>query len=66
QLQAGKRIPIIIKGWRGGWLKQSEAPQVHGEGWLSAAGALAPISVRAEDEKKGAFTFYFSATPQKD
>ncbi len=66
QLLAGKRIPITIRGWRGGWLKKSSEPLVKGEGWLSAAGALSPIAVKAEDEKKGAFTFYFSATPVED
>ena len=66
QLPAGQRIAITIKGWRGGWLKKSDAPLVSGEGWLSDAGALAPIPVQAEDGKKGAFTFYFSAIPRKD
>ena len=66
QLQPGKRIPITIKGWRGSWLKKSAEPLVSGEGWLSAAGALTPISVKAEDRKKGAFTFYFSAIAEKD
>lgn len=66
QLQPGQRIPVTVRGWRGGWLKKSEAPLVSGEGWLSAAGALAPIAVKAQDEKKGAFTFYFSAVAQKD
>ena len=66
QLQPGKRIPITIKGWRGGWLKKSSDPLVSGEGWLSAAGALTPISVKAEEPKKGAFTFYFSAISEKD
>jgi hypothetical protein len=66
QLQPGKRIPITIKGWRGSWLKKSTEPLVSGEGWLSAAGALTPISVKAEEPKKGAFTFYFSAIPDKD
>lgn len=66
QLQPGKRIPVTIKGWRGGWLKKSDEPLVSGEGWLTAAGALTPISVKAEDQKKGAFTFYFSAIPEKD
>ena len=66
QLQPGKRIPITIKGWRGGWLKKSAEPLASGEGWLSAAGAVTPISVKAEDAKKGAFTFYFSAIAEKD
>lgn len=66
QLRPGQRIPVTIKGWRGGWLKKSDEPLVSGEGWLTAAGALTPISVKAEDQKKGAFTFYFSAIPEKD
>lgn len=66
QLQPGKRIPVTIKGWRGGWLKKSDEPLVSGEGWLSAAGAVTPIPVKAEDPKKGAFTFYFNAIPEKD
>ena len=66
QLPPGKRISVTIKGWRDGWLKKSEAPLVSGEGWLSAVGAMAPVAVKAEDPKKGAFTFYFSAAPDKD
>ncbi|MET0892124.1 MAG: hypothetical protein ABWY01_00985 [Pseudoxanthomonas sp.] len=66
QLPAGKRIPITIKGWRGGWLKKTEAPLVNGQGWLSSAGSLAPIAVKAEDDRKGGFTFYFSATPRTE
>lgn len=66
QLQPGKRIAVTVKGWRGGWLKKTDEPLVSGEGWLSAAGTLSPISVKADDEKKGAFTFYFSAAPEKD
>ena len=66
QLPPGKRIAVTIKGWRSGWLKKSEAPLASGEGWLSAAGAMTPVSVKAEDPKKGAFTFYFSAVPDKD
>ena len=66
ELTPGKRIPITIHGWRGGWLKKTDAPVVKGEGWLSAAGTLTPITVKADDAKKGSFTFYFSATPRKD
>ena len=65
ELAPGKRIPITIKGWRGGWFKKS-APVVMGEGWLAAEGALAPIAVKATDENKGAFVFYFSATAQRE
>jgi len=66
ELPPGERIPITIHGWRGGWLKKSEAPLVNGQGWLSAAGTLTPIAVKADDDRKGAFTFYFSAAPRKD
>lgn len=66
ELAAGKRIPITIKGWRGGWFKKSDEPTVSGQGWVTSAGALAPIAVKATDESKGAFTFYFSAVPEKE
>ncbi|MET0813801.1 MAG: hypothetical protein ABWX88_01280 [Pseudoxanthomonas sp.] len=66
ELAPGKRIPITIKGWRGGWFKKSEEPTVTGQGWLTSAGTLAPIAAKAADENKGAFTFYFSALPEKD
>lgn len=61
ELPPGKRIPITIKGWRGGWFKKGGEPLVIGHGTLQAAGALAPIPVKAADEGKGAFTFYLSA-----
>lgn len=66
ELTPGKRIPITIKGWRSGWFKGASEPLVQGEGWLVSAGALAPITVKATDEAKGAFTFYFSAAPERD
>jgi hypothetical protein len=66
ELGPGKRIPITVKGWRGGWFKSSDQPTVSGQGWLSSAGSLAPIAVKAADESKGAFTFYFSAAPEKN
>lgn len=66
ELAPGKRIPITINGWRGGWFKKSDEPVVSGQGWLSSAGSLAPIAVKAADENKGAFTFYFSAVPEKE
>ncbi len=66
ELAPGQRLPIVVKGWRSGWFKSGSEPAVVGEGVLSAAGALAPITVAAEDGKKGSFTFYFSAAPQPD
>ena len=66
ELAPGKRIPITIKGWRSGWFKNSDQPMVTGQGWVTSAGALAPIAVKAADENKGAFTFYFSAVRDKD
>jgi hypothetical protein len=63
ELAPGKRIPVTIKGWRSGWFKKSE-PVVLGEGVLAGPGSLAPIVVKAVDEDKGVFTFYFSATPE--
>jgi hypothetical protein len=66
ELAPDKRIPITIKGWRGGWFKKTDEPAVLGQGWVTSAGALSPIAVKAADESKGAFTFYFSAVPEKD
>lgn len=66
ELAPGQRLPIVVKGWRSGWFKSGSEPAVVGEGVLSAAGALAPITVTADDGKKGSFTFYFSAAPQPD
>lgn len=66
ELMPGKRIPVTIKGWRSGWFKNASEPLAQGEGWLTSAGALAPITVKAADEGKGAFTFYFSATAERN
>ena len=66
ELASGKRIPITIKGWRGGWFKKTGEPTVLGQGWVTSAGTLSPIAVKAADESKGAFTFYFSAVPEKE
>ena len=63
ELAPGKRIAVTIKGWRSGWFKKSD-PVVLGEGVLAGPGSLAPIVVKAADEGKGAFTFYFSATAE--
>ncbi len=65
ELTPGKRIPVTIKGWRSGWFKKSD-PVVLGEGVLAGSGPLAPIVVKATDEGKGAFTFYFSAIPEPE
>lgn len=65
ELMPGKRIPVTIKGWRSGWFKKSD-PVVLGEGVLAGPGPLAPIMVKATDEGKGAFTFYFSAAPEAE
>ena len=65
ELIPGKRIPVTIKGWRSGWFKKSD-PVVLGEGVLAGSGPLAPIVVKATDEGKGAFTFYFSAAPESE
>mgnify|MGYP001046273053 CR=1 FL=1 len=65
ELMPGKRIPVVIKGWRGGWFKKSD-PVVRGEGVLAGPGPLAPIVVKGADEGKGAFTFYFSAVPEAE
>lgn len=66
ELAPGQRLPIVVKGWRSGWFKSGSEPVVVGEGVLSGAGALVPVAVKAEDEQKGAFTFYFSADPRTD
>lgn len=63
ELVPGKRIAVTIKGWRSGWFKKSD-PVVLGEGILAGPGPLAPIAVKAANEGKGAFTFYFSAVPE--
>lgn len=66
ELAQGQRIPVTVKAWRSGWFTSNAEPVATGEGALSAAGTLAPIVVKAADEKKGAFTFYFSATPEQN
>ena len=43
-----------------------DEPLVVGEGWLTSVGALAPIKVKAQEEKDGAFTFYFSASTEQE
>lgn len=65
ELKPGKPIAIVVKGWRGSWLKKSDAPRVLGEAWLDQAGAMRPLEVRSENPKQGAFTFYFTATAKQ-
>ena len=66
ELKPGKPIAITVKGWRGGWLKKSDEPRVLGEAWLQAPGAMAPLLVKAQEEKQGAFTFYFMVSEQPE
>jgi hypothetical protein len=65
ELKPGKPIAIAVKGWRGSWLKKSDAPRVLGEAWLDQEGAMRPLEVRAENPKQGAFTFYFTASKKQ-
>ena len=62
----GKPIAITVKGWRGGWLKKTDEPRVLGEAWLQSSGAMSPLVVKAQEEKQGAFTFYFTANEQAE
>ena len=64
ELKPGKPIAITVKGWRGGWLKKSDEPRVLGEAWLQSSGAMAPLLVKAQEAKQGAFTFYFMVSEQ--
>ena len=54
---------ILVKGWRGSWLKFGSDPDATGEGWLTAAGGIGTIRVAADDAGAGAFMFHFSTTP---
>lgn len=66
ELAPGQRIVLTVKAWRSGWFSSGAEPVAIGEGRLASTGALAPIVVKAADEKKGAFVFYFAAVPEKD
>lgn len=66
ELAPGRPLSIVVKGWRSGWLGAEREPLVFGEGTLSGAGAMAPVTVAAEDGRDGVFTFYFSAAPTRD
>lgn len=62
-LEPGARVRITVQGWRGSRLRLVQgAPDVRGEGVLTAAGALAPLQVQADESGDGAFVFYFSAS----
>lgn len=65
ELKPGQPVTLTVKGWRDGWFTSDSKAHVEGEGVLEASGNLAPIEVKAKDEKKGAFTFYFAAEPDK-
>ena len=61
-LAPGARVRITVQGWRGSRLRLVQgAPDVRGEGVFAAAGAMAPLPVRADAPGDGAFVFYFSA-----
>jgi hypothetical protein len=61
-LAPGARVRITVQGWRGSRLRLVHgAPDVRGEGVFAAAGAMAPLPVRADAPGDGAFVFYFSA-----
>ena len=61
-LAPGARVRITVQGWRGSRLRLVQgAPDVRGEGVFAAAGAMAPLQVRADVPGDGAFVFYFSA-----
>ena len=66
ELKPGKPIAITVKGWRGGWLKKTDGPRVVGEAWLQSSGTMPPLVVKAQEEKQGAFTFYFTASEQAE
>jgi hypothetical protein len=66
ELAPGRTMSITVKGWRSGWFKSGSEPLVVGQGTLSAAGALSPIKAEAADPGKGAFTFYFTASPERE
>lgn len=66
ELAPGRPVAITIKGWRGSWFKKADEPLVVGQGWLTSTGALAPITVKAQEEKDGAFTFYLSASAEQE
>ena len=43
RIAAGRQAKVVVKGWRGSWLKFGADPDASGEGWLSAGGNLGVI-----------------------
>jgi hypothetical protein len=62
RIAAGRQAKVVVKGWRGSWLKFGADPDASGEGWLSAGGNLGVIRVQAQDTGAGDFAFHFSTT----
>ncbi len=62
RIEAGRQAKVVVKGWRGSWLKFGADPDASGEGWLSAGGNLGVIRVQAQDTEGGDFAFHFSTT----
>ena len=54
-------VRIAIKGWRGRLLGMGGAPDVTGEGRLTATGGIGAIRVAADKPEAGAFVFHLSA-----
>ena len=62
RIAAGRQAKVVVKGWRGSWLKFGAEPDASGEGWLSAGGNLVAIRVQAQNPEGGDFAFHFSTT----
>ena len=60
RVAAGRQAKVVVKGWRGSWLKFGADPDASGEGWLSPGGNLGMIRVQAQDSEGGDFAFHFS------
>lgn len=65
EITPGKATRLAVKAWRGSRLRLVEGePDAHGEGVVTATGALAPLVVAASKPEKGAFVLYFSAASE--
>jgi len=60
----GKRVHLVIQGWRGGLLGFGARPVASGEAMLAGSGVL-PIRVQAAKPQDGAFVFHLSAEPTR-